>query len=168
MTRPTLITVIGKSAKDPRDPVPEKALRMAEEVGKLIAERGGVLVSGGLSGVMEAASRGAKTADGLVVGILPGFDKPRAGNLLMILVVHLLQPADDIAAAFGGIAEVFGGARESGRHAFIGQAVVDELIDPVIDFLLRWRAPQVGRIILTNTLPLSLRAARKAKGDRHG
>ena len=75
MTRPLLITVIGKSAADPNDPVPAHALRAAEHVGRLIAERRAVVVSGGLSGVMEAVSRGAKSAGGLVIGILPGFDK---------------------------------------------------------------------------------------------
>ena len=86
MTRPTLITIIGKSAKDPRDPVPEKALRMAEEVGRLIAERKGIVVTGGLSGVMEAVSRGAKSAGGLVIGILPGFDKRDANEFVDIAV----------------------------------------------------------------------------------
>jgi len=43
----------------------------AEAVGKKVAERGWVLVSGGLSGVMEAASRGASASGGIVVGILP-------------------------------------------------------------------------------------------------
>lgn len=75
MTRPLLITIIGKSARAASDPVPPQALAAAEEVGRLIAERGAVVVSGGLSGVMEAVSRGAKQAGGLVIGILPGFDK---------------------------------------------------------------------------------------------
>jgi len=75
MTRPLLITVIGKSARHAGDPVPPRALAAAEEVGRLLAERGAVVVSGGLSGVMEAVSRGAKSANGLVIGILPGFDK---------------------------------------------------------------------------------------------
>ena len=37
-------------------------LAMAEQVGRLLAERGCVLVCGGLTGVMEAACRGAKSA----------------------------------------------------------------------------------------------------------
>src|SRR2546428_9483555 len=78
MSRPLLITVIGKSAKNPADPVLPEALAAAEEVGRLLAERGAVVVSGGLSGVMEAVSRGAKSANGLVGGILPGFDKTDA------------------------------------------------------------------------------------------
>src|SRR5919201_1193304 len=56
MARPLVITVIGKSARDPNDPVPPEALAAAEEVGKLLAERGAVVVSGGLSGVMDAVS----------------------------------------------------------------------------------------------------------------
>src|SRR5258705_11184202 len=75
MTRRPVITVIGKSARNPSDPVPARALRAGEEVGKLLAERGAVVVTGGLSGVMEAVSRGAKNAGGLGIGILPGVDK---------------------------------------------------------------------------------------------
>jgi uncharacterized protein (TIGR00725 family) len=75
VARQLLITVIGKSARDPSDPVPPQALAAAEEVGRLIAEAGAIVVSGGLSGVMEAVSRGAKRAGGLTIGVLPGFDK---------------------------------------------------------------------------------------------
>jgi uncharacterized protein (TIGR00725 family) len=48
-------------------------------VGKEIALRKAVLLTGGTSGVMEAVSKGAKAAGGLVIGILPG-DKPDAAN----------------------------------------------------------------------------------------
>src|SRR5260370_25244658 len=51
----------------------------AVAVGRLVAERGAVLVCGGLGGVMEAAARGAKQAGGLTIGILPGSD-PAAAN----------------------------------------------------------------------------------------
>jgi uncharacterized protein (TIGR00725 family) len=112
VSRPTLITIIGKSAKDPRDPVPEEALRMAEEVGRLIAERKGVVVSGGLSGVMEAASRGAKRAGGLVIGILPGFDKADANAFVDIAITTgmgrmrntlSVRAADAVIMISGGI-----------------------------------------------------------------
>lgn len=75
MTRPLVIAIIGKSARDASDPVPPRAISAAEEVGRLLAQRGAVVVSGGLSGVMEAVSRGAKSAGGLVIGVLPGLDK---------------------------------------------------------------------------------------------
>ncbi len=45
---------------------------IAMNVGRIIAEKGAILVCGGLSGVMEAAARGAKQAGGLTIGILPG------------------------------------------------------------------------------------------------
>ena len=54
-------------------------LQEAEEVGRLVAEKGALLVCGGLGGVMEAASRGAKSAGGLTVGILPQ-DHPADAN----------------------------------------------------------------------------------------
>ena len=112
MTRQTLITIIGKSAKDPNDPVPEKALRMAEEVGRLIAERDGIVVTGGLSGVMEAVSRGAKSAGGLVIGVLPGFDKRDANEFVDIAITTgmgwmrntlTVRAADAVIMISGGI-----------------------------------------------------------------
>lgn len=48
------------------------SLEAAGRVGRLIAGAGAVLVCGGLGGVMEAASRGTREANGLAVGILPG------------------------------------------------------------------------------------------------
>ena len=46
----------------------------ARKVGRLVAEKGYVLVTGGLFGVMEGASRGAKEKGGLTVGILPHYE----------------------------------------------------------------------------------------------
>src|SRR5256885_160268 len=80
MARPLVIAVIGKSLKDPGDPPSPEALRAAELVGANIAGAGAILISGGLSGVMEAASRGAKRANGLVIGMLPGFKKDDANQ----------------------------------------------------------------------------------------
>jgi|UniRef100_A0A7V3YGP9 uncharacterized protein (TIGR00725 family) len=60
------IGVLGQHA--PEEPL----LTLAYRVGKGIAERGGVLLCGGLGGVMEAACRGAREAGGITIGILPG------------------------------------------------------------------------------------------------
>ncbi len=56
----------------------EEVYRLAEEVGERVAKAGAVLVCGGLGGVMEAASKGAKKAGGVTIGILPGTDKNEA------------------------------------------------------------------------------------------
>lgn len=68
------IGVIGQSGE-----IPAATSQLAEEIGSEIAGRGALLLTGGTSGVMEAVSRGAKQAKGLVVGILPG-DTVDEGN----------------------------------------------------------------------------------------
>ncbi|MGE5453640.1 MAG: TIGR00725 family protein [Methylocystaceae bacterium] len=67
------IGVIGQSGS-----IPEKMYHLAEALGREIADQGCILFTGGTSGVMEAASKGAQAAGGLVVGILPGDEE--AGN----------------------------------------------------------------------------------------
>jgi uncharacterized protein (TIGR00725 family) len=52
---------------------------LAREVGRRLADRGAVLVTGGLGGVMAAAAEGASSAGGTSIGLLPGGDR-RAGN----------------------------------------------------------------------------------------
>ena len=66
--RRPVIGVMGSGADD------ATAATLAEDLGRLIAEAGAVLLCGGRGGVMEAAARGAKSAGGLVVGVLPGRD----------------------------------------------------------------------------------------------
>ncbi len=60
----------------------------AYELGKLIAQEGWVLLTGGRNaGVMDAASRGAKAANGLTVGILPGADDRGISSSVDIAIV---------------------------------------------------------------------------------
>ncbi|MBF0466259.1 MAG: TIGR00725 family protein [Nitrospirae bacterium] len=61
-------------------------LEAALTAGKLIAEKGGLLVTGGLTGVMEAASKGAKSAGGLTIGIVPQADKKSANSFVDITI----------------------------------------------------------------------------------
>jgi uncharacterized protein (TIGR00725 family) len=112
MARATIVAVIGKSAKDPRDPVPAEALRAAEVVGREIARRGGVLISGGLSGVMEAVSKGAHEAGGLTLALLPGFDKEDANPYVAVPIATgmgfmrntlVVRAADAVIMISGGI-----------------------------------------------------------------
>src|SRR5437764_8716798 len=58
----------------------------AEQIGSLLARAGAVLVCGGLSGVMEAACRGARREGGLTVGILPGTDRAAANPYVLVAV----------------------------------------------------------------------------------
>lgn len=63
-------------------------LQNAYELGKLIAQQGWVLLTGGRNvGVMEAASRGAKAAHGLTIGILPTTDPDVISEAVDIAII---------------------------------------------------------------------------------
>jgi uncharacterized protein (TIGR00725 family) len=83
----------------------------AEAVGRLLAERGVVVVCGGLGGVMAAACRGAKAAGGVTVGILPGGDRSEANRWVDVAVATgmgearnavVVRTADAVVAVSGG------------------------------------------------------------------
>ena len=59
---------------------------LAREVGRIIAEKNAIIVCGGLGGVMEEASRGAKEAGGMTIGILPGNSKHSANRYIDISI----------------------------------------------------------------------------------
>src|SRR5215471_18481985 len=75
------VAVIGPSHPTEREAVE------AEQVGRLLAERGAILLSGGEEGVMAAACKGAKESGGTVVGILGGSDRAEANVFLSLSVV---------------------------------------------------------------------------------
>lgn len=65
-----------------------KRLADARELGRLIAEKGWVLLNGGRdSGIMEASARGAAGAGGLVVGVLPDDHRGRASQHLDVQIL---------------------------------------------------------------------------------
>lgn len=62
-------------------------LENAHELGKMIAQQGWVLLTGGRkAGVMDAASQGAKSVDGLTIGILPGKDSQEISEAVDIAI----------------------------------------------------------------------------------
>jgi len=75
------VSVIGGSDSS------EEETRLAEEVGRELARRGVTLICGGLSGVMEAACRGAVSQGGTTIGILPGNDRHEANSYVNIPIV---------------------------------------------------------------------------------
>jgi uncharacterized protein (TIGR00725 family) len=74
VSRGPYVAVVGGGVASGED------LVAAEEVGRGLAAAGAVVVTGGLGGVMEAASRGAASSGGLVVGVLPGVDRAAANR----------------------------------------------------------------------------------------
>jgi len=106
------IGVIGGAECD------EQTARIAEEVGRLVAREGAVLVCGGMRGVMEAACRGAKEAGGTTIGILPGADRSQGNDYLDVAVatgfgearnLAIIKTADAIIAlpgSYGTLSEI--------------------------------------------------------------
>lgn len=102
---------------------------VAEQVGRLIARQGAVLVCGGRGGVMEAACRGAKAEGGITVGILSGTDRREANAYVDIPVVTgmgearnaiVVRTADAVIAVSGG----YGTLSEIGFALKMGRPVV--------------------------------------------
>jgi uncharacterized protein (TIGR00725 family) len=101
----------------------------AEQIGILLAQRDAIIVCGGLGGVMEAVCRGAKSENGLTVGLLPGGSRVEAnayvdvalptglGEMRNMLVVN----ASDVVIAVGG---EFGTLSEVAFALRIGKPVV--------------------------------------------
>lgn len=84
----------------------EEILRDAEEVGRRIAEAGAVLVCGGRTGVMEAASKGAAEAGGTVVGVLPTLSTDDANPYVTVAVATGIGEARNLAVVASGAAVI--------------------------------------------------------------
>lgn len=93
------VGVIGKNEQHPNDNVAEHTMAAAEEIGRLVAVRGGVIVTGGRAGVMQAASKGAKQAGGLTIGFLPGMEKSGANPYVDIIFPTGLGRARNLLTA---------------------------------------------------------------------
>ena len=106
------IAVVGAGACEP------EVARVAEEVGRLVARAGAVLVCGGLGGVMEAACRGARAEGGTTVGVLPSESRRDANRHVEVAVATgmgearnaiVARTADAIIAVggeFGTLSEI--------------------------------------------------------------
>jgi uncharacterized protein (TIGR00725 family) len=88
--RPRIVGVIGASE------LPIDLYHAAELIGREVATRQAVLLTGGLTGAMEAASKGAKAAGGLTIGILPGYSPQDANPYIDLPIVTGLSEARNL------------------------------------------------------------------------
>jgi hypothetical protein len=105
----------------------------AEEVGRLLAERGCTVVTGGLGSVMAAAARGAKSAGGVTIGVLPGESRAAASEWIDHVVVTGVGHARNLAVVASGDAVIavggqWGTLAEIGFARVLGRPVV--ILDP--------------------------------------
>ena len=120
----------------------ENTAQACHAVGRGLAAAGFVLVTGGEYGAMEAASRGAHEAGGLVVGLLPGTDRARANRFSDVTVVTGIGHARNLAVvASADVVVAVGG--EWGTLSEIGLAGV--LGRPVV-LLAGWRLEHESRM----------------------
>jgi uncharacterized protein (TIGR00725 family) len=101
----------------------------ARTVGRLVAERGAIVVCGGLSGVMEAAARGATEAGGTAMGILPDEDRRRQNEYLSYSVATGAGQARNLAVVCSGdviiaVGGEYGTLSEIGLAKKVGRPVV--------------------------------------------
>ncbi len=119
------VAVIG-SGRCERD---SELARLAEEVGRRLAEAGARVVCGGRSGVMEAVSRGAAEAGGEVIGIVPGDSTEEANPFCTHVVATGIGHARNLAVVSSGDAVIavggeWGTLSEIGFARALGRPVV--------------------------------------------
>jgi len=103
--------------------------RLAEEVGRRLAEAGATVVCGGRTGVMAAVARGAASAGGEVIGVLPGSDPGEANPDCTHVVATGIGHARNLAVVGSGevvvaIGGEWGTLSEIGHARAIGRTVV--------------------------------------------
>ena len=119
------VAVIGSSRLDPGS----ELAKLAEEVGRRLAEAGVTLVCGGLTGVMEAACRGAAEAGGVAIGIVPATELGEANPFCTHVVATGIGHARNLAVVSSGEAVIavggeWGTLSEIGMARAIGRPVI--------------------------------------------
>ena len=130
----------------------------AEQVGRLLAERGATVVTGGLGEMMAAAARGAKSAGGTTVGILPAETRESVNEWIDHVVVTGIGHARNLAVVASGDAVIAVGGRY-GTLAEIGLALT--LGRPVVVLVPGWEVEGTQRAQTpAEAVGLALTAAR--------
>lgn len=109
MNRRPMVAVIG----DARLQEDSKKYEAAEKLGFTLISEGYRVVSGGLGGVMEAVSAGARTSpkykEGDIIGILPGYDPEEANQFVDIAIATGLGHARNVIIANSDAVIAIGG-----------------------------------------------------------
>ena len=156
MVRGVQISVVGFDADSCTDAAREAAYR----VGRAIAAEGATVVCGGLGGVMEAASKGARDAGGHVVGIIPSADSDQANRHCEFVVSTGMGKTRNFIVAYSGDAMVVVGG---GAGTISEVAAAYQVAKPIVtvmgsggvadDWAGRYLDERRTRLILGGTSP---------------
>ena len=134
------ISVIGASECS------DEEAATAEAVGRELARKGAVLVCGGRGGVMEAVCKGAKSAGGLTIGILPDLDRGATNLYVDIPIATGLGSARNPIVVLSGQAVIAIG----GAYGTLSEIAYARLYDRVVVGLGTWKLQGHG----TRDLPV--------------
>ena len=121
-SKPYQIGIFGSGTISPEQ------YRLAYDVGAAVARAGHIVLTGGLTGVMEASAQGAAEANGLVVGVLPGKEFAEGNRYSTVKILTGMQYARNCinglschgAIVIGGSC----GAYEEARRVWEGRGPV--------------------------------------------
>jgi uncharacterized protein (TIGR00725 family) len=121
--RQRYVSVIGQSVCD------AEMAALGEKLGELLAQRGCVVVCGGMGGVMSAVAKGVRRGDGVCIGILPALERGGADRELAYSICTGVGHARNLAVvASGDVVIALGGQwgtlSEIGLARSIGRRVV--------------------------------------------
>jgi uncharacterized protein (TIGR00725 family) len=113
---------------------------LAEEVGRRLAEAGLVVVCGGRTGVMEAAAKGASSAGGTVIGVVPSASLEEANEHCTHVVATGMGPARNLAVVASGSAVIAIG----GEWGTLSEIAFARRFERPVVTLRSWRAEGAG------------------------
>lgn len=139
MPHPPYVAVVGPSAPDP------VVAEQARTAGRLLAERGYLLLTGGLGGVMAAAAEGASAAGGTAVALLPGDRREDAspghavaiptglGEMRNALLVRSADAVLAVGGSWGTVSEIALAARTGVPVVAVSSWDLPEPVRPCAD-----------------------------------
>lgn len=138
--RAPFVAVVGDG--DPRGPDAHRLLEWAEEIGQYLARDGAVVITGGLGGIMEAASRGAVRAGGQTIGVLPGASPDDANDYVRTPIATGLGVARNLVVVTSSDAVIAVG----GRHGTLSEIGLALRMGRSVVTLSSWRLESDHRL----------------------
>jgi len=141
-----VIAVVGNASES----TPPEVMLLARAIGQGIVDAGFVLVTGGLGGVMRAASQGGRLSlqcgDGSVLGILPSYDRTTANEFVQIAIPTGMQLArNTLVVAMADVVIAIGG----GSGTLSEMAIAWQLGKPIVAVIEcgGWSGELAGRTL---------------------